>query len=277
MTAAKDIEREARALARERDYERYLCALFAPREARAALLALTALNAELARIRHQVTEPVTGEIRLIWWRDALEKLAAGEVLRHPVLALLAPLVRAGALDAKALAAMAEARYRELEPPAYPRLADLEQARSAVLAPFTNAARAALGAGEQQRIARAALAYELAGLARNFRADAAKGRCFLPREVLEEEGLSVHGALAPGGSPALCRAIETVTRRAAALAAEASGPAAQPELALLLPAALARRHLRRLARAGHDPHRLREAGAPLGALAAVWPRAVRGRV
>lgn len=277
MARPANIERQARALARERDYERYVCALFAPREKRTALLALTALNAELARIRHQITEPITGEIRLTWWRDALEKLEAGEVLRHPVLALLAPLVEEGALEAKTLAAMAEARYPELEPPAHRTMNDLEQARAEVLAPFTTAARAVLGAGEEKRVANAALAYDLAGLARNFRADAAKGRCFLPADVLKAEGLNPMSALDPANAETLSRAVAAVMERARGLAAGAGGRASAAQLPLLLQATLARRHLKTLARAGCNPYRLREKDPPVGTLLALWPRVLRGRV
>ena len=48
----------------------------APR-ARRDLIALTAFLGEVARIPEAVSEPMMGEIRLQWWRDALETLRAG--------------------------------------------------------------------------------------------------------------------------------------------------------------------------------------------------------
>lgn len=53
------------------DKDRYLSVLFAPQEKRGGLAALYAFNLEIARIRETVHEPMLGEIRLRWWRDAI--------------------------------------------------------------------------------------------------------------------------------------------------------------------------------------------------------------
>src|SRR5690348_14103782 len=73
-----------RALVRMEDRDRYLSALFAPADKRKHLFALYALNIEIARIPELVREPAMGEIRLQWWRDALDGIAAGDVARNPV-------------------------------------------------------------------------------------------------------------------------------------------------------------------------------------------------
>jgi phytoene synthase len=103
------------AAARSGEPDRYLAALLAPPQHRQALLALAAFSAELARIPLLVVhEPAMGEIRLQWWRDALEMPAA---LRagHPV----ADAVRAAAqtyeLPADLLEALIEARSCQLRP------------------------------------------------------------------------------------------------------------------------------------------------------------------
>lgn len=82
----KDTERRqtVRRMARKSDPDRYLSALFAPRNVRDDLLALYAFNAEIARIPDEVSEPTLGEIRLQWWRDAMVVAVAGEVTGHPV-------------------------------------------------------------------------------------------------------------------------------------------------------------------------------------------------
>jgi len=64
-----------RAEARDLDYDRYLAALLSPADARDDLLALAAFHGEIARIAFTVREPGIGEIRLQWWRDALEAFA----------------------------------------------------------------------------------------------------------------------------------------------------------------------------------------------------------
>jgi len=80
--------------------------------ARAALTALYALHAELAKVAGAATNPLAGEIRLAWWREEVEALAARRrALGHPALQALA----GAAPDAEALQAMIEARHAELEP------------------------------------------------------------------------------------------------------------------------------------------------------------------
>lgn len=51
--------------------DRALAALLAPRDKQLPLMALAALGSELRRIPSQVREPIAGEVRLQWWRDAL--------------------------------------------------------------------------------------------------------------------------------------------------------------------------------------------------------------
>lgn len=73
---ASPVSREARKrvddIVRRVDEERWLSSRYAPAEKRDTLIALYALNFELARIRVQVTEAGLAAIRFQWWRDALE-------------------------------------------------------------------------------------------------------------------------------------------------------------------------------------------------------------
>jgi phytoene synthase len=72
-----------------RDRDRYLSVLYAPAAARPALLALHGLDLELAQVVASTSEPMLGEIRLAWWRDALVALDTGAVPAQPLLALIA--------------------------------------------------------------------------------------------------------------------------------------------------------------------------------------------
>ena len=84
------------ALVREADRDRYLATLFAPAEHRDALYSLYAFNVEITRVRELAREPMPGEIRLQWWREALGGEREGEAAAHPVAAaLLATLSRYG--------------------------------------------------------------------------------------------------------------------------------------------------------------------------------------
>ncbi len=105
----------AGAVARRHDPDRFLCALFAPADAREALFVLAALNHELARAREAASEPTLGLIRLAWWREAAEQAAQGAPpRRHEVAGPLMELVAAGAIAAEDVAAMCDAREAEFD-------------------------------------------------------------------------------------------------------------------------------------------------------------------
>lgn len=100
------------ALVRRVDPDRWLSSRFvADPAARADLIALYALDHELTRIPKIVSDPLMGEIRMTWWREGLEEIAAGKSPR-PHAALKA--IAAGRLPATALAALAEARLGDLD-------------------------------------------------------------------------------------------------------------------------------------------------------------------
>ncbi|WP_340108541.1 squalene/phytoene synthase family protein [Pikeienuella sp. HZG-20] len=103
-------------LAREGDETRFLAALCAPPQARERLFALIAFNLELAKIPALVSEPMLGEIRLAWWREALEDLFDRGVARgHEVIGALAAAHREAPFDRAALETMVEARLYSLAP------------------------------------------------------------------------------------------------------------------------------------------------------------------
>src|SRR6184192_565741 len=70
------------ALVRRHDRDRYQTALFAPADRREALFALYAFNYEIARVRELVSQPMLGQIRLQWWREAVAAAFAGAPSRQ---------------------------------------------------------------------------------------------------------------------------------------------------------------------------------------------------
>src|SRR5262249_5282903 len=101
------------ALVRNADYDRYLSALFVPAERRAHLFALFALNYEVARTAESVSQPLMGQIRLQWWRDALDEIAAGQVRRYEVVTAFAETIKAYALPRPLLDALIDAHENDL--------------------------------------------------------------------------------------------------------------------------------------------------------------------
>ena len=66
------------------DPRRFRAAMAAPLPARAVLLPLYAFNIEVSRAPWVTEEPMIAEMRLQWWRDALEELGKGQARRHDV-------------------------------------------------------------------------------------------------------------------------------------------------------------------------------------------------
>ena len=112
-------------LVRAADKDRYLAGLFAPVAARRHLYALYAFAAEIARVREAAREPLPGEIRLQWWRDALTGEGRGEVLANPAAAALIDTIAQCGLPKEPLIALIDAHGFDLYDDAMPSLADLD--------------------------------------------------------------------------------------------------------------------------------------------------------
>lgn len=271
-----DAVESCRRLARRHDFERYLATLFAPRPRRPALWILLAFNAEIARTREIVSEPAIGEIRLQWWRDALEAAAAdGPVRQHEVAAPLAEALRAGALDPDLLHSLIDARMRDLDDaPMADEAALLDYAArtGGILAEaMAVVAEGGQAGGSARQSARAlGTGWALAGILRAAGFHAARfhaigGRQLLPQSALAAGGAGVRDLTERRATPGVRAAAETVAAMARDRLAEA-GKTGSPadRLLVLKPVALA--WLKRLERSGFDPFAVPDRLAPTRILA-----------
>lgn len=105
------------ALIRRVDPDRWLSSRFITDiAARADVIALYAFDHELARAPQVASNALLGEIRLTWWREALDEIFDGRpVRRHPTAQALAAVVERRGLGREGLETMIDARYRELDP------------------------------------------------------------------------------------------------------------------------------------------------------------------
>ena len=192
-------ERDAavRTIARDGDPDRYVSTLFAPRACREPLFALYAFNVELARIGEQVNEPQLGEIRLQWWRDALDRAGAGEMTGHPVADALGRAVRECDLSRRSLADLIDARRFDLAAKIMPyadALDDYLAKTAGALFRLASeigmaGARAAEPPALEQAVRAAGIAYGLTGLMRALPVHARRGRIDLPEDELRRHGTS----------------------------------------------------------------------------------------
>ena len=267
---------------RRLDRERYLAALFAPAERRDALFALYAFNLEVAKTAEMVSEPMLGEIRLQWWREALDGIFAGSVREHPVVAALAAAVEAHDLDRARFEAIVDGRAADLDPAPPADMDALEAYAGATAVPLVELACQVLEAreGTAMAAARAAgLGLGLAGMLRAVPFHARQRRLYVPLSLLDDAGISPATLFDRGPPAAFAEAVAPVARRARAhIAAVRQARRAVPRAAraALLPLAVAEAALERLARNGHDAFDPRIAVSPLAAQLRIAMAALGGR-
>lgn len=224
------------------DRDRYLTALFSPADRRPGLFALYAFNLEVAKIREIVSEPLLGQIRLQWWREALEGIYGGAARRHLVVEPLAETIHRHHLPQVAFDLLIEWRERDLNDEAPETLEGLIAYAAGTSSTLVSLALQTLGVGEDEVAAHdtgyhVGIAWALAGLLRARPQHAVQGRNYLPARLVADRGEK--GAV---------QAVAATAQEhlGAARAARKSLPMAA--LPALLPAVLAGRHLRRQGRA-----------------------------
>jgi NADH dehydrogenase [ubiquinone] 1 alpha subcomplex assembly factor 6 len=267
---------------RRLDRDRYLTALLAPAAAREGLLALYALNVELARVRESISEPLVGQIRLQWWRDSIDGIYAGEPRRHAVLAPLAAAIERHALPQALFADMIEARELDMEPGPPATLSALLDYADRTAGTLLALALVVLGAGDTDggtgRAGRAVgQAWVLAGIVRAVPFHARDRRLYLPADLLDRHGVRQRDVLELRPSPGLAGVARELADLARAKLAEARRVAVPRRLlSPFLLASLADEHLRRLAQAGYDVFDPRIVAAPPRRLFSLLLRSWLGR-
>lgn len=214
---------ELRDVALAREPDRYFAATLAPAEIRYDLIVLASFAAEIARIPAAVQEPMAGEIRLQWWRDALAPDGASAAAGQPVATAIRATIERHRLPADLIGAVIDAEADAL----YSERPDDEAALRA---------RMSVGSGALFRLA-ARICAAVASGGSDDRAEAA-----------DAAGLAYGLSRALTGFPNVDRAWLTIPR---SLLADDAVPIDQPSAALDDPRAVAAvRALSDIARAAH---------------------------
>lgn len=205
----RDAYQHCETLVRERDRNRFLATLFAPAEKRNHLFALYAFDLEISRIPDAVREPMAGEIRMQWWRDVIAGDRASEAQANPVAAALLDTLRHRPLSTEALGRAIDAREFDLVgSPMATREALNEylddtfgvtmMAAATVLAPGLDLAEASRVGGRASGIVK---------LLQNIGRDAARGRLFVPLDLLAKHEVHTASVFAAEASPGFRGALE----------------------------------------------------------------------
>jgi phytoene synthase len=251
--------RFCRKLVREHDKDRYLAGLFVPSAKRKHLFALYAFNYEVARIRELVHEPMPGELRLQWWRDALEGHAQGDVARHPVASALLATIEKFYLPRAPCSELIDAHIFDLYDDAMPGSGQFESYCDSTAGALFRLAVTLLAGRELQGIAEslqhAGRAYAITGLLRTFALHASRGQVYLPLDLLAKHNVARDDIVSGKGAPGLVAALaeiralarghyEQVSRRMTSLPREI--------ISALLPLELVPLYLDRMEEADYNP-------------------------
>lgn len=177
-------------LLQKSDPDRRLSALFAAEDVRERLFALYAFNHEVARIAEATSESLIGEMKLTWWRDAVEDLylEAPKVRRHAVPEALAKLT--GDVEREALLGLVSARFDDVSARPYSDLADLIAYVDQTAGALMHMALQVSGSVVPDDWARqGGRAWGLCGLLRAFAHRASLGRAPVAGDELVSEGAS----------------------------------------------------------------------------------------
>ncbi|SFK34973.1 phytoene/squalene synthase family protein [Methylorubrum salsuginis] len=251
--------RHCEELVRDGDPDRYFATLFAPAAVRPHLFALSAFSLTVARVREAAGNPMAGEIRLQWWRDALQGEARGDVRANPVAAALEDAIVARRLGRQPFVDLIDARVFDLYDDPMPRVNDLEGYCGETAASLIRLSALVLADGAEPGGAAAAghagVAYGITGLLRALPWHARQGQVYLPGDLLRKNGVTREDIVSGRGGPGLVRAcaeLRALARQhlASYQAARATiAPAARPAF---LPAALVEPYLAAMERPGYDP-------------------------
>ena len=251
--------RHCEELVRVGDPDRYLATLFAPAAFRPHLFALTAFSLTVARVREAAGNPMAGEIRLQWWRDALQGEARGDVKANPVAAALDDAIVTRRLGRQPFIDLIDARVFDLYDDPMPRVNDLEGYCGETASALIRLGALVLADGAEPGGAAAAghagVAYGVTGLLRALPWHARNGQIYLPADLLRKNGVTREDVVSGRGGPGLVRAcaeLRAVARRhlkAWESARATIAPAARPAF---LPAALVEGYLSTMERSGYDP-------------------------
>lgn len=258
-------------LLRETDRDRYLACLLVPEAHRGAFAAIYAFNAEIARVRDVVRDPLPGEVRLQWWRDLANGTPHGSADANPVAAALTATIERYDLPRATFDSYVEARTFDLYDDPMPdrttfegyageTVSALMQLCAMVLAP--NEARAA-----SEVSGHAGVALAVAGAMLLMPIHRARGQLYVPGDILSATGLDRQGFLSGADADARARAVRAfgdLGREHLEKARGALGGLPAEVFPAYLPAALAAPVLDRAARAPAD---VPERGVP----AARWRR------
>lgn len=265
-----------RATARGGEPDRYLAALLAPVSARGDLMTLAAFLAEIGRIGEVISDPTIGEIRLQWWRDALDARLSGVASGNPVADAFADLAARRNFKPELLRAYfdahADAFYSDPAPDEETLVLGLQAQEGMAFALGAEILGAPVGPQVADLVADAAVSYGLARLGLRLPYALARGGMPFPASLARQEQDGTHGPW----SAAITYICREARMRLARVKQRFTDLPADLKVAFL-PVALVEPYLRALEKPGHDAARDIGDVAPLVRVWKIGTAQIRGQL
>ena len=245
------------------DRDRFLSAMTAPPARREALFALYAFNHEISKTAGVVSEPMLGQIRLQWWREAIEECYADTPRRHAVVTALAEVVQDVDPTRSLFDALIEGREGDLDfqPPGslaeLERYADLTSGCLTELALELCLGRDRMLSDDLRKAARkVGTAWAMVGLMRALPFHMRARRGMLPRDLAASHGVAVSDLSEGRDVPGMALAVKDVCLHASSLLADArtvslGGAPGSAVFGALSIGVIADSHLKQLRKVRHD--------------------------
>ncbi|XP_065285557.1 NADH dehydrogenase (ubiquinone) complex I, assembly factor 6 [Dermacentor albipictus] len=174
------------------DYENYLCSLLLPAGLRRSAFAIRAFNVELAQIRDIVSRADIGLMRIRFWKDAVERVYKGNPPEHPVAQELSMMVQSKQLSRHWINRMIESRESILSDKPHSTVNELEEYAEKSVSSTLYFILQAMGVQDVACDHVASHVGKMQGLTNLIRGipfNAAKGRVYLPLELMAKHKVS----------------------------------------------------------------------------------------
>ena len=153
---------------KQADPDRYRAALMADAQRRDDLLILYAFHYELSKVPDVTSEPMLGQIRYEWWREAIDEIYSGkEVRRHEIATPLTEILRRTDVPRFWVDRLIDGRARDLDPQPFADMADARAYARQTSGQLMQIAVKLVGGDPNDAVLRAGEAWGLTGLARSY--------------------------------------------------------------------------------------------------------------
>lgn len=162
------LHEDVQARLKDADPDRVRAAMFADVETRARLMLLYAFHLELAKVPELVSEPMIGQIRYQWWRDAIGEIyETDSVRKHEITTPLRTLLLNYDIPRFWVDQLIDGRERDIDPRPFVSLTAAQDYCASTSGALMKIAVKLCGSNPDEGVEAAGIAWGMTGLARAY--------------------------------------------------------------------------------------------------------------